>query len=119
VKGQIEIAIRDRDQTVVGNPGHELMRPGLSLATAARGAKHFRLRASFPSSEYLLCVLQTVKRYRTATLTVCRISNSSISPPEVFRALQETATDNEEHSIGSAHVRKLSKRKIGRREHCR
>jgi uncharacterized protein (DUF2252 family) len=38
VKGRIEIAIRDLDQTVIGNPAHDLIRLGLSLATAARGS---------------------------------------------------------------------------------
>jgi uncharacterized protein (DUF2252 family) len=37
-KGQIEIEIRDLDQTVIGNPAHDLIRLGLSLATAARGS---------------------------------------------------------------------------------
>ena len=37
-EGQIEIEIRDLDQTVVGNPAHDLIRLGLSLATAARGS---------------------------------------------------------------------------------
>jgi uncharacterized protein (DUF2252 family) len=36
--GQVEIEIRDLDQTVVGNPAHDLIRLGLSLATAARGS---------------------------------------------------------------------------------
>lgn len=36
--GNIEIQIRDLDQTVIGNPAHDLMRLGLSLATAARGS---------------------------------------------------------------------------------
>lgn len=33
---QIEIQIRDLDQTVIGNPAHDLIRLGLSLASAAR-----------------------------------------------------------------------------------
>jgi uncharacterized protein (DUF2252 family) len=37
-KGQIEVEIRDLDQTVIGNPAHDLIRLGLSLATAARGS---------------------------------------------------------------------------------
>ena len=37
-KGQIEIEIRDLDQTVIGNPAHDLIRLALSLATAARGS---------------------------------------------------------------------------------
>src|ERR1700744_4457886 len=35
---KIEIQIRDLDQTVVGNPAHDLVRLALSLATAARGS---------------------------------------------------------------------------------
>jgi uncharacterized protein (DUF2252 family) len=37
-KGRIEIEIRDLDQTVIGNPAHDLIRLGLSLASAARGS---------------------------------------------------------------------------------
>jgi uncharacterized protein (DUF2252 family) len=35
-QGKIDVQIRDLDQTVVGNPAHDLIRLGLSLATAAR-----------------------------------------------------------------------------------
>ena len=38
VNGKIEIEIRDVDQTVVGNPAHDLLRLGLSLAMAARSS---------------------------------------------------------------------------------
>jgi uncharacterized protein (DUF2252 family) len=37
-EGEVEIGIRDLDQTVIGNPAHDLIRLGLSLATAARGS---------------------------------------------------------------------------------
>jgi uncharacterized protein (DUF2252 family) len=37
-EGQVEIQIRDLDQAVIGNPAHDLIRLGLSLATAARGS---------------------------------------------------------------------------------
>src|SRR5271170_6212382 len=37
-EGRIEIQIRDLDQTVIGNPAHDLIRLGLSLASAARGS---------------------------------------------------------------------------------
>jgi uncharacterized protein (DUF2252 family) len=36
--GAVAIEIRDLDQTVVGNPAHDLIRLGLSLAMAARGS---------------------------------------------------------------------------------
>ena len=37
-KGNVSIQIRDLDQTVIGNPAHDLIRLALSLATAARGS---------------------------------------------------------------------------------
>ncbi len=37
-EGDIDVQIRDLDQTVIGNPAHDLIRLGLSLATAARGS---------------------------------------------------------------------------------
>lgn len=36
--GRVAIQIRDLDQCVIGNPAHDLIRLGLSLATAARGS---------------------------------------------------------------------------------
>lgn len=36
--GKVEIQIRDLDQTVIGNPAHDLIRLGLSLASSARGS---------------------------------------------------------------------------------
>jgi uncharacterized protein (DUF2252 family) len=36
--GKIQIQIRDFDQTVIGNPAHDLIRLSLSLASAARGS---------------------------------------------------------------------------------
>ena len=38
IDGKIEIQIRDLDQTVIGNPAHDLIRLALSLAMAARGS---------------------------------------------------------------------------------
>ncbi len=37
-EGAIAIQVRDLDQTVIGNPAHDLIRLGLSLAMAARGS---------------------------------------------------------------------------------
>jgi uncharacterized protein (DUF2252 family) len=37
-KGRVAIQIRDLDQTVIGNPAHDLVRLGLSLASAVRGS---------------------------------------------------------------------------------
>ncbi len=37
-KGSVQVQIRDLDQTVIGNPAHDLVRLGLSLASAARSS---------------------------------------------------------------------------------
>jgi uncharacterized protein (DUF2252 family) len=37
-KGHVVVQIRDLDQTVIGNPAHDLVRLGLSLGSAARGS---------------------------------------------------------------------------------
>ena len=37
-EGRVDVQIRDLDQTVIGNPAHDLIRLGLSLASAARGS---------------------------------------------------------------------------------
>jgi uncharacterized protein (DUF2252 family) len=38
LKGKVEIEIRDLDQTVIGNPAHDILRLGLSLAMAVRSS---------------------------------------------------------------------------------
>jgi uncharacterized protein (DUF2252 family) len=37
-KGRVAIQIRDLDQTVIGNPAHDIIRLGLSLASSVRGS---------------------------------------------------------------------------------
>jgi uncharacterized protein (DUF2252 family) len=58
-EGKVEIQIRDLDQTVIGNPAHDLIRLGLSLATAARGS-------DLPGVTTALMMEQMVDGYRKA-----------------------------------------------------
>ena len=37
--GHVDVQIRDFDQTIIGNPAHDLVRLGLSLAAVARGSR--------------------------------------------------------------------------------
>src|ERR1700676_2549850 len=37
-RGRVAIQIRDLDQTVISNPAHDIIRLGLSMASAARGS---------------------------------------------------------------------------------
>jgi len=57
--GQVEIEIRDLDQTVIGNPAHDLIRLGLSLATAARGS-------DLPGVTTAVMMEEIVKGYQSA-----------------------------------------------------
>ena len=60
--GKVEIEIRDLDQTVIGNPAHDLIRLGLSLATAARGS-------DLPGVTTALMMEQMVQGYQKALLS--------------------------------------------------
>lgn len=60
-EGKIEIQIRDLDQTVIGNPAHDLIRLSLSLAMAARSS-------DLPGVTTALMVEQVFSGYRQALL---------------------------------------------------
>ena len=60
--GKVEIEIRDLDQTVIGNPAHDLIRLGLSLATAARGS-------DLPGVTTALMMEQMVNGYQDALVS--------------------------------------------------
>ena len=57
--GRIAIQIRDLDQTVVGNPVHDIIRLALSLATASRGS-------DLPGVTMARILEQTVEGYQAA-----------------------------------------------------
>jgi uncharacterized protein (DUF2252 family) len=57
--GKVEIQIRDLDQTVVGNPAHDLVRLALSLATAARGS-------DLPGVTVVMMMEQMIDGYESA-----------------------------------------------------
>jgi uncharacterized protein (DUF2252 family) len=58
-KGDIAIQIRDLDQTVIGNPAHDVIRLALSLASAARGS-------NLPGGTTARMVEQIVDGYQAA-----------------------------------------------------
>ena len=57
--GNVEIQIRDLDQTVIGNPSHDLIRLALSLATAARGS-------DLPGLTVVAMLEQMIEGYKAA-----------------------------------------------------
>ena len=57
--GHVDVQIRDLDQTVIGNPAHDLIRLGLSLASAARSS-------DLPGVTTATMLEEMVAGYRTA-----------------------------------------------------
>ncbi len=69
-EGKIEIQIRDLDQTVIGNPAHDLIRLALSLATAARGS-------DLPGLTVVAMLEQMIEGYEEALLAPAEASKIS------------------------------------------
>ncbi|HEX2591779.1 MAG TPA: DUF2252 family protein [Rhizomicrobium sp.] len=78
---RVDIQIRDLDQTVIGNPAHDLIRLGLSLATAARSS-------DLPGITTARMIEEMVSGYRAALMTQ-RISKAAAEADAVNRVLQE------------------------------
>jgi uncharacterized protein (DUF2252 family) len=58
-KDRVDIQIRDLDQTVIGNPAHDIIRLALSLATASRGS-------DLPGVTTARILEQVIEGYRAA-----------------------------------------------------
>jgi len=87
-KGEIAIQIRDLDQTVIGNPTHDVIRLALSLASAARGS-------NLPGGTTARMVEQIVDGYQSALVAKTRRQDDR--PPLVrglMRASKRRTWDN-------------------------
>jgi len=81
VKGRVEIAIRDLDQTVIGNPAHDLIRLGLSLAMAVRGS-------DLPGVTTALALEQIIEGYSSA-LAADRFEDFGKIPKPIRQILKQ------------------------------
>ena len=81
-QGHVEVQIRDLDQTVIGNPAHDLIRLGLSLATAARGS-------DLPGVTTAHMIEQMVEGYEAALRD--RTGDDPPDEPEVVRTVKRRA----------------------------
>jgi uncharacterized protein (DUF2252 family) len=88
VKGRVEIAIRDLDQTVIGNPAHDLIRLGLSLATAARGS-------DLPGVTTAIVIEQMIEGYEEALSHPGRDYTDFQKMPTLLRRVLKQATKRE------------------------
>ena len=83
--GKIAVQIRDLDQTVIGNPVHDLIRLGLSLATAARGS-------DLPGVTTARMLEQMMEGYDTALEDDLSESDLNDHRPESVRVVMREAT---------------------------
>jgi uncharacterized protein (DUF2252 family) len=84
VDGDVELEIRDLDQTVIGNPTHDLIRLGLSLATAARGS-------DLPGVVTARIIEALIEGYEAALDTNVDDDAQPVAPPEVVRFTMKRA----------------------------
>jgi uncharacterized protein (DUF2252 family) len=81
-EGKVQVQIRDLDQTVIGNPAHDLIRLGLSLATAARSA-------DLPGVTTARMVEEMVRGYELAMLDPKEID--AVPESDAIRAVRRRA----------------------------
>lgn len=90
-KGRGSVQIRDLDQTVIGNPAHDLIRLGLSLACAARGS-------DLPGVTTALILEQLLAGYEAALRGDFDSGASHrCSPPRIQRLLQQSLRQRWQH----------------------
>lgn len=82
--GRVAVQIRDLDQTVIGNPAHDLIRLGLSLATAARGS-------DLPGVTTAHMIEEMTKGYEHALADDRDDAESAEPMPDVVRAVVRQA----------------------------
>jgi uncharacterized protein (DUF2252 family) len=83
--GNIQFQIRDLDQTVIGNPAHDLIRLSLSLASAARGS-------DLPGLTTVKMVERIMVNYRGAFTQGFDEIREVEEPEPVRRVLKKAAT---------------------------
>jgi uncharacterized protein (DUF2252 family) len=93
-RGRVKIAIRDLDQTVIGNPAHDLVRLGLSLATAIRGS-------NLPGVTTALMLEQMVEGYERE---LGGKQKHSINPPSAVQRVLVRAYKRRWHNLADESI---------------
>lgn len=100
-KGRVTIAIRDLDQTVIGNPAHDLIRLGLSLATAIRGS-------DLPGVTTALVLEMMVEGYGDELKDRKRNLKQSDTPPRAVRRILRRAVKRRWHHLAEERIEDIS-----------
>ncbi len=91
--GKLAIQVRDLDQTVIGNPAHDLIRLGLSLAMAARGS-------DLPGVTTARMLERMIEGYEAAFAPALRdqvLDDSDAMPATVRAVMREAAGRSWKH----------------------
>jgi uncharacterized protein (DUF2252 family) len=95
-KGNIEIQIRDLDQTTIGNPAHDLIRLALSLASAARGS-------NLPGAITARMIEEMVLGYETGLLALDDKA-LAVSEPSVVSTVKREALGRKWHHLAKERI---------------
>ena len=97
-EGKIEIQIRDLDQTVVGNPAHDLVRLALSLATAARGS-------DLPGVTVVKMMEQMIEGYEQALTTPKTVKKAKGDDLAPIRTVLEQSRRRRWHHLAEERIK--------------
>ena len=97
--GRVEIQIRDLDQTVIGNPIHDLVRLGLSLASAARGS-------DLPGVTTARILEQIIEGYAGA-MEPSQTGEEGDDIPEAMRVAVKTARRRSWHHLAKERIENI------------
>jgi uncharacterized protein (DUF2252 family) len=97
-EGKIEIQIRDLDQTVVGNPAHDLVRLALSLATAARGS-------DLPGVTVVKMMEQMIEGYEQALTTPKTVKKANGDDLAPIRTVLEQSWRRRWHHLAEERIK--------------
>ena len=97
-EGEVGIQIRDLDQTVIGNPAHDLVRLAFSLASAARGF-------DLPGIATAELVEQAVDGYQSALLEP---HDDKVSKPPLIKGLLRASKDRTWKHLARERIEDLS-----------
>jgi uncharacterized protein (DUF2252 family) len=101
--GRVALAIRDLDQMVIGNPAHDLIRLGLSLATAIRSS-------DLPGVTTALVLEQMAEGYVEALENGGRGRKPSSTPPAAVRRILERSLKRRWHHLAEERIEDLTPR---------
>jgi uncharacterized protein (DUF2252 family) len=96
-RGRVRIAIRDLDQTVIGNPAHDLIRLGLSIATAIRGS-------DLPGVTTAMVLEEMMQGYTEALRPRQKERRRTAAPPKSVRRILEQAYRRRWHHLAEERI---------------